>query len=737
MKNKVFMKLFWVYAIIVFLYTVITSGFFFIKNNEIVDLELKNNETMFFNQAVEHIETKIRVALSLVSQSASSEEINLYARDKGRNYYHITRVFNNLVGNTDAFDSFGFTINIVRQDDDLIITRFGTQTIAKHDKSMGISEKQRKEIEAYVERGDTGVHLIGETLRTDRGKMIMMVKREVIHGNVGIIFYINFFEEYLMPETEGDENGFALMKENIPIVYDTELEDGEMERLIAADETGSDGDHAVYRTRSGLLPDLHYLYVAPQNPLGDKQSPLLRDTAVVYLALLFFGLIFSFVAARNMYKPIRSIVNIMKGSGESGHQDEFSFIKETALRLKAANDKLNETLHRNRLPLRHKFLRDLLAGLAPADRVNAEISAHGLSALSGDALVVMLEFAEDRAWDEQFLKQTVHEIKSHAIDIVEERLRGEAEFEIVEWDYKRYAVILQGNDKDKAKKLIHQALSALEIDFDIRLVAAIGEPVSDAVRLHQSFQSAWKLLERRHAVDKRAVWTMENMLEGSEHHFYYTLDAERELISHVLQGKSEQVELILDRLFDDNLGQRSLSGEAFSRLMIAIVATISRILQQLNKSESDFFEEGELRALGQADIGEAHLIRERLKAVFRVMIEKMRRASQETDDGIADAMIEFVKENYNRDISLTDLAEHFNFSSGYISILFKNRIGTNFKDYLNVYRVDKAKALIDRGGRMTVGEIGEKVGFNHVNTFIRIFKKYEGVSPGQYVKNNE
>ncbi len=104
-----------------------------------------------------------------------------------------------------------------------------------------------------------------------------------------------------------------------------------------------------------------------------------------------------------------------------------------------------------------------------------------------------------------------------------------------------------------------------------------------------------------------------------------------------------------------------------------------------------------------------------------------------TESNMASKMISYIHENYNKDISLDNISEYFNLSQGYVSTMFKYYTGENFKDYLNYYRVKKAKEILE-SGNMKINEVSDMVGCNHINTFIRIFKKYEGISPSQYVQ---
>ena len=46
-------------------------------------------------------------------------------------------------------------------------------------------------------------------------------------------------------------------------------------------------------------------------------------------------------------------------------------------------------------------------------------------------------------------------------------------------------------------------------------------------------------------------------------------------------------------------------------------------------------------------------------------------------------------------------------------------------------RINKAKELLKRE-ELTIAQIGQAVGYSNANAFIRVFKNYEGITPGKY-----
>ena len=97
-------------------------------------------------------------------------------------------------------------------------------------------------------------------------------------------------------------------------------------------------------------------------------------------------------------------------------------------------------------------------------------------------------------------------------------------------------------------------------------------------------------------------------------------------------------------------------------------------------------------------------------------------------------MIDYINKNYEQDIRLDDIAETVNLHPNYASTLFKKELGTSFIQYLNSYRIRKAKAFIKRDATLSVEHIAELVGYENSCRFIKVFKKYCNITPGEYRK---
>lgn len=93
-------------------------------------------------------------------------------------------------------------------------------------------------------------------------------------------------------------------------------------------------------------------------------------------------------------------------------------------------------------------------------------------------------------------------------------------------------------------------------------------------------------------------------------------------------------------------------------------------------------------------------------------------------------LLQYINENYDRDIGLTELGEQVNLSPTYLSLLFKEEMGTSYVKYMTDLRMNKAKKLLAEGKK--VNEVSTMVGFNNYRYFCDVFKKNTGMTPSEY-----
>ena len=95
--------------------------------------------------------------------------------------------------------------------------------------------------------------------------------------------------------------------------------------------------------------------------------------------------------------------------------------------------------------------------------------------------------------------------------------------------------------------------------------------------------------------------------------------------------------------------------------------------------------------------------------------------------------LQYIDENFDKNISLRETAHKVNYSSSHFSYLFKAVTGQTFVEYLSRKRIEKAIELLNNTD-MNITDISYEVGFNTISNFNKTFKEFTGQTPRGYRK---
>lgn len=96
-------------------------------------------------------------------------------------------------------------------------------------------------------------------------------------------------------------------------------------------------------------------------------------------------------------------------------------------------------------------------------------------------------------------------------------------------------------------------------------------------------------------------------------------------------------------------------------------------------------------------------------------------------------ILQYIQENYEKNVTLGELAEVFHMSEGQFCRFFKSQIGMTAIEYLNYYRIGVACDML-KDGILSISEIATECGYNNISYFNRTFRRYMHCTPGEYQK---
>lgn len=93
--------------------------------------------------------------------------------------------------------------------------------------------------------------------------------------------------------------------------------------------------------------------------------------------------------------------------------------------------------------------------------------------------------------------------------------------------------------------------------------------------------------------------------------------------------------------------------------------------------------------------------------------------------------MDYIYNNLHSKILEEDIAKAVNLSASYLSHIFREEVGVTIRAYISMKRVEEARNML-RFSDFQPLDIGNYLGFSSHSHFISTFKKYTGMTPGEY-----
>lgn len=266
-----------------------------------------------------------------------------------------------------------------------------------------------------------------------------------------------------------------------------------------------------------------------------------------------------------------------------------------------------------------------------------------------------------------------------------------------------------------------------------RLTCCVSRGFKNWENMSMVYAKALRTLERKFFEGKNSL-IYEKTPAVDYKNEYYSKETESRLTKYVTEGNREKAVESLHILTRD-LSSRATDIQ-YTRFVYFQIChnLIQNVLDLGGKLPKAFNEKDIFKAVFSAEsILDLEDMSEKL---LEACVSNFARQEKSYSSNVEKAAA-FISANYMRDLSLDDVANAVFLSSGYLSIIFKDETGYTVLEYITYIRMQKAKELILKTPGLKVKDIAEQLGYNNVQSFIRYFKKYYGVTPMAFRKNEE
>ncbi len=263
----------------------------------------------------------------------------------------------------------------------------------------------------------------------------------------------------------------------------------------------------------------------------------------------------------------------------------------------------------------------------------------------------------------------------------------------------------------------------------------VGKIYSNILELGRSYSEALTALKQKIYSGKSSIIqfiSLDNMTAPDT--VIYPISQEKEIVGFLKTLNLAAINTILDSIFtkfiENNASPENIKNIC-SRLIIISIGCVEEMGINISGSLGANFSPYNEIAKYDTLID----LKEWMTAFFSNIINMIQQNKNLKFKGIIKNALQYIEDNYNKELTLSDIANVVFVTPNYLSRIFKEEMQVNFIDWLNKYRIEKAKDMLLEPGAKTY-EVAEKVGYGDYKYFSQIFKKYTGITPKDFKDRN-
>lgn len=452
---------------------------------------------------------------------------------------------------------------------------------------------------------------------------------------------------------------------------------------------------------------------------------------IFLIAVLFIGgILLSLVLSRSNYKPIQKLVQKIVDQDTMADQEqeginEFEIITNKWTDVQNKNEELSALLNRQRPMVVASCLRRILKGkFKTSEEMEATLKSANINLSYRYNFVILLPIPVEDSFEEDknlrimtvlagFMQPFIH---VYGLDMLKDN---------------GIAVIVNCGERTAGEKNVDIRLSVadhlcreLETRYEISIPFYIGRIYEDVMDINRSFLESAAIASDYHMLGNQKVILFEE-IGYEEQNIQYPI-LEQALFIQCLKQANEEAAL---KALDNMIGEiEPLKSFVITQCLCFDIINITiKTLDQLKGFE---LKNVDLKKL--ITFKSLPEFREKMAGLTIEMCRQFAEFKDSRNNERKSEILDYVNCHYgDSSMGLESVADEFGVSSNYLSRFFKQETGCSFIQYITMIRMDRARELLVNSNKQ-IKEIVAEIGYIDVANFVRKFKGYEGVTPGQY-----
>lgn len=507
--------------------------------------------------------------------------------------------------------------------------------------------------------------------------------------------------------------------------------------IIGEAENGKE----ALRMINSLKPDLVFLDITMPNLNGIEVLRRLQGTDILSKVIV--------LSSYNDFEYVREAMKL--GALDYIHKPSISSdgvinaLVNTKEKLKNEREKIQEynnlktQVEKNKSNLKGIFLKELIHGShIEIEKIKGKITNLDIKIKDINLNFLVITIDDFKEVKGRYKKNNIHVLSLAFKNIIKELFRDEEEIEFLEYSenlyvvMKSYSKIRSRHDINKYDNLLANNIKyALKQFLNIEVTIGISSLHNNFKDMQKCFSEALEANRRKFFLGGGNIIYFGNLkLQTIEYEPDFS-NALREIRELINKEELEGIKNYLDEFFKEIKLNEFYKEEKMRNFFKNIYYLLREKLNHL-QCENCYLEGGIIYI---EDIIQGENIINIKKYIF-TFIDRLKeytkvKNSFNIKNNKVKKAIEYINSHYDKDLSLTDIAQEIGLNKSYLSRVFKEETGIALMQYINKCRIEKAIKYL-KNTELKNYEIAELIGYQSVEYFNMTFKKFLGKSPSEF-----
>lgn len=498
--------------------------------------------------------------------------------------------------------------------------------------------------------------------------------------------------------------------------------------------------YVVGATQSSKISSLYYVSMIPEELLLSDVVRIRNLYMLAFALILIVGIISILYFSRRNVVPIHNMVKLVRktmGSEDEEVSDDVRYVMTVMEKVKDRIFSTERNLRLKKQISKNYFLKELLTEDGSSEKFNYELALNNeVYCEAGKYIVILIYAYEYQGFfeDSDTLEKAEQENMVHLVisNVVTELFEEKYHCQSVNMGAFTTACIIcaEENETETEKKIcdvFENAYNFISTNFQMHFTVAVSTE-HEFRNLNEAYSEAVAVACYGKPEDESLEVNIEFYQKSQEDKLDLEIideSFERKFTNNLRGQKIEEAKKLLEELFSSHRVYTTEYGDMLKYDILMIMLKAIPI-----KSRNEFIEQMmPFKKLEKSRSVSA------IENTFYSLLDAMEEFVYVEDtvtSKLCTDIIKYIQDCYSDiNLSITNIADHFGLSSHYLSLQFKKETGERLKTYINFVRIEHAKEILLTTPKK-INEIADMVGFIDNNAFIRVFKTFEGITPGKY-----